>query len=307
VAEEETHKRQHVVTKAILRRFADPSSRKLEVYFRESGDVEFADPDGVCWIEHFVREDPEKAELLWGTYERRLTYFYAALDEIDFFKNERAVRTARSMLALHAARSYTARDIAGVAEALTKKKVVRDLVRHHRDELVGRIRSRSSFAIPMTPAMLIDEANRTVDRNASPLEVGGQLFRDRLFVHFREARRLMDAQPGLEIFAPANPHSEFAIGDDPVLIPSRNRDGRFGPLQRVGWFDAETFLMPFSPRHVIAVGPANRRFEMADDAVEWVNGHQLRQTREHLVARPGSGLAQWAANVTNEAFGSSTG
>jgi len=127
--------------------------------------------------------------------------------------------------------------------------------------------------------------------------LGGAVFRDRLFAHFRRARQLMKAQKGLEVLVPVDPASEFVIGDDPVLIPSSQRDGRFGPCQGVRWLEAETFFMPLSPRHVIAVGPANVWRDVNDDVVQWMNLHQLRQSRRHLVTRPGSGLAHWAADV----------
>lgn len=56
-------------------------------------------------------------------------------------------------------------------------------------------------------------------------------------------------------------------------------------------------MVPFSPRHVIAVGPTDASREVNDHMVTWVNLNQLRHPRRHLVARPASGLAHWAADV----------
>jgi hypothetical protein len=260
--------------------------------------VSLAPTDEVCAIENFIYDDPARAERTWGDHERRLGDFYGALTEERLFDDPRALQTARTMLALHAARSYTMRDVSLRAQALAKEKVAHDLVAKYPDELIAEIHKRALLFVPITYGVLLDEARRAVDRNSGPLVLGGPVFRDRLFAHFRRARQLMKAQAGLEVFVPANPDSEFVIGDDPVLVPSAQMDGRFGPRHGVGWLEAKTFVMPFSPRHVIAVGPANVWREVNDDVVRWINLHQLLQSRRHLVTRRGSGLAQWAADVT---------
>lgn len=288
---------QHVVSQALLRRWIDDEPRLLEVYDRESGSIALARTDEVCAIENFVHDDSARAERAWGDHERRLGDFYRALTEERLFDDPRAPQTARTMLALHAARSHTMRVVSLRAQALAREKVAHDLVAKYPDELIAEIRKRALLFVPITYAVLLDQARRAVDRNSGPLALGGAVFRDRLFAHFRRARQLMKAQAGLEIFMPANPESEFVIGDDPVLIPSGQRDGRFGPTHGVGWMEAQTFVMPFSPRHVIAVGPANVWRQVDDDVVRWINLHQLRQSRRHLVTRRGSGLAQWAADL----------
>lgn len=79
-------------------------------------------------------------------------------------------------------------------------------------------------------------------------------------------------------------------------------DGRFGPRDGVKWDEARTFVMPISPRIVIAVGPKNTWRAVNDDVVAWVNVNQLRQSRRHLVARPGSGMAHWAKETIQAAI-----
>lgn len=286
---------QHVVSRAVLRRWIDGEPRLLEVYDRESGLVTLAQPDEVCAIENFIHDDPARAERTWGRYETHLGDFYRVLTEDGLFDNLRALKTARDTLALHAARSYTVRDTSLRAQPLVRDFVARDLVAKYPEELIAEIQKRSSLVAPITHTVLLDEAGRAVDQHLGV--VGDADFRDRLFGHFRRARQLMEAQAGVEVFVPTNPESEFVIGDDPVLLPSGQRDGRVGLRDGVRWLEAQTFVMPFTPRHVIAVGPANVWREVNDGVVEWINFHQLRQSRQHLVTRRGSGLAQWAANA----------
>lgn len=291
------HENQHVVTQAILRQWWDPTSKLVEVYLRECGLVTQLCTDQICAIANFIRVDPARAEREWGRHETRLGEFYRSLSEDSFFDNPRAVQTARSMLALHAARSYTTQDVSAVARQAASERVAHELVAKHPEELIAAIHRRSLLFVPITYETLLDEARRAVARNSAPMEPGREFFRDRLFVHFRRARALMKAQPGVEVFIPLNPDSEFVIGDDPVLIPGAQADGRFGPRQGVAWLQAKTFVMSFSPRCAIAVGPKDVWREIDDDVVRWLNLHQLRQSRRHLVSRPGSGLAAWAADV----------
>jgi len=292
---------QHVVSQAILRQWIDAEPKLVEVYLRESGLTTLAPTSEVCAIQNFIHDDPARVEHAWGSHETRLGDFYRALTKEGFFGDPRAVQTARTMLALHAARSYTMGDVSALARAAAKEQTAHELVAKYPHELIAAIHSRTLLFIPITYAVLLDEARRAVERNSGPMVPGGAFFRDRLVTHFRRARQLMKAQPGLEVLVPANPSSEFVVGDDPVLIPSAEMDGRFGPRHGVGWLEAKTFVMPFSPRHVIAVGPTDVWHEVSDDVVTWVNLHQLRQSRRHLVTRRGSGLAHWAADVIRAA------
>jgi hypothetical protein len=286
---------QHVVSRAVLRQWIDGEPRLLEIYDRESGLIDLAPTDEVCAIEKFIHDDPARAEQTWGRYETHLGDFYRALSENRLFDDPRGLKTARTTLALHAARSYTMRDVSLRAQPLVREIVSHDLVADYFDELIAEIHNRSFLVAPITYAVLLDEARRAVDQHLGA--PGDADFRNRLFGHFRRARQLMEAQAGLEVFVPANPQSEFVIGDDPVLLPSTQEDGRVGLRDGVRWLEAQTFVMPFSPRHVIAVGPANVWREVNDDVVRWINLHQLRQSRRHLVTRRGSGLADWAADV----------
>lgn len=295
---------QHLVSQAILRQWTGGTPKRLEVFDRESGLIDLLTTGEACAIDNFIRDDPSKAERTWGRHETHLGDLYGSLTEERFFAAPRALNAARTMLAVHATRSHTARDISALATRFAKERAAQELVAKYPDELIAHIQRRSLLLVPITPLVLLAEARLAVERNSEQLVPGGAFFRDRLFAHLQKARRLMKAQPGLEVFVPANPDLEFVIGDDPVVIPSAARDGRFGPLQGVGWFQAGTFLMPFTPRHVIAVGPTDIWRRVDDDVVRWVNLQQLRQSRRHLVTRPGSGWAQWAAEQVQAAGGS---
>ena len=236
-----------------------------------------------------------ESEQLWGDFERRLGYLYSALSSDELLDNQRAMNTVRAILALHAARSYTVAQVGEMATRWSKERVARELVINQPVDLAAQIRSRTPYEVPITPSLLIEEARRAVERNSGAFVPGGPAFRDRLYVHFRTARHhLKENGPGIELIVPADPKSEFLISDDPVLLPSRERDGRLGPREGVGLLEAETFAMPFSPRHVLAVGPVNRRIEVDHETVERFNAAQVRSAHVHVVARPGSGLAEWA-------------
>ncbi len=232
---------QHLVTQAILRQWTDGSEKLLEVYEVDTGLITATSPSKVCAVENFIQDDPAKAEQCWSRYETQLGDFYLSLTEERFFTNPRSVRVARSMLALHAVRSYTASEVSARARIAAKEQTARGLVAMYPDELFHDVLQRTGLVLPCTYQVLILEALRAVDRNMGGIADGGAFFRDGLLRHFAEARRLMKAQGGLEVLVPENPNSEFVIADDPVVIPSREMDGRFGPLQGVPWPAAKTF------------------------------------------------------------------
>lgn len=215
---------QHIVTQAILRRWAEGTPRRVEVYLRQSGLVASLSTSQVCSINGFINHDPARAERAWSGHETRLGDFYAAVENERLFDDPRALQTARTMLALHTARGYTVQEIAAVASALARERVAHELVERFPHELAASIGRRSMLFIPITYAVLLDEARRVVERNSGPMAAGGAFFRDRVLTHFRRARQLMKAQQGIEVFVSENTASEFVIGDDPGANPF-SRDG----------------------------------------------------------------------------------
>jgi hypothetical protein len=134
---------QHLVTKAILRRFADPSTGQLEVLDKDEMRVRASGPNGVCWLDFFVHDHPEEIEQVWGRREKGLGPFYQALLAGTLLDSDAAVQRARTMLALHAARSHTYLEIANTARNIAKKTVRDGLLADLPHELANQIRSRS--------------------------------------------------------------------------------------------------------------------------------------------------------------------
>jgi hypothetical protein len=294
---------QHMVTEAILRRWTDRDSGEVSVFFREEGRVGPADTAHICGVEGFVRFDAEKTEQTWSKYETRLGEFYKSIDKTndpqELLNNHRFRSTAREILALHTARSFTVQDVAEVARISSKAGLAVELVEQFPAELADMVARRYPYLnVPVTRAVLLDEASRAIEHNGEIVAPGGELFRARVVLHFRSLKqRFAETAKGLELFIPKNPKLEFVIGDDPVLQPSSELDGRFGLLDGVHWDEARTFLMPFTPRLAVGLGREDHWEEVDDDAITWINRGEIRYTRRHLVARPGSGMAEWAAEL----------
>ncbi len=175
----QAYRRQHLVTKAILRQFADPIDGKVECYDIRSDELRRDSPGDVCWFEFFIRDEARESERLWGDYERRLGYLYSALASDELLDNERAMNTVRAILALHAARSHTVAQIAETATRWSKERVARELVINKPNDLAEQIRSRTAYEVPITTSLLLDEAHRAVERNSEAFVPGGSAFRER--------------------------------------------------------------------------------------------------------------------------------
>lgn len=276
-------RKQHLVSAVLLRRFSNTNGR-VAVYNKATELVTSEVPEDVCWFEFFVHSNPKDAEEHWAKYERRLPHLFEVLDAGELFQDERAMTTARTTLALHAARSFSMRELAKNAHDGAKLRTSRELVRDHPGELAKRIQSDSPFNIPVTRSLLQDKAENLVERLGVDLEPGGENFRQNLIKYFREARRILRNQQGLEVLIPSSRSAGFVIGDDPVLLPSALKDGRVGLLQGVGLLSAATFVMPFGPRVSIAVGPSNTFTELDDALVDWNNRMQVEQAHSHVIA-----------------------
>lgn len=267
------------------------------MFFKSENRIRIAGPNQVCYVDFFIRDHPEAIEEIWCRHETELGHFYECLHNGTLLVDEAAIATARSMLALHAARSLTYLDVAARSGEMAIEKVRSDLINDMSNELAHQIQSRTQYRMPITPALLLAEATSAVTRNSSAVAVGGELFATRLVDHFNQAREILEKNgPEIEVITPENPNAEFLISDDPVLIPSSSGDGRIGIDQGVGWLQAQTFAMPFSPRCLIAAAAVGKEVAIDDRSVDLMNELQIKRARKHVVTRPNSGLAQWASD-----------
>jgi hypothetical protein len=285
---------QHVVSKALLKRFARRHKKSGLVVqsmdlWHPAAPLKDRSPRECGKVQHFVRFASKSTEDLWWEVENLLPQALDAVHRDTFFDNPEAVSTILDTIALHFVRSRQTR----VAHE-------RSWARAYRDARLGMVQYADAIATKYqeeTGLYLVGaEGRRTlIDRMFADI-VGkvddGVLFRVRVEDLFRKVRGDLRSA-GLEILRPER--GEFLIGDTPALTLAR--DGRVGVLGGVPLGDAANVLLPLSPTCCAGLGPAHRTHMVSKDVVDRINAIQVQAAYRHVYFRPSSGLQTFVRSV----------
>jgi hypothetical protein len=282
--EHDNVERQHVVSRVILMRFTDSTTRLVQ-------PVSVTDPNapnlpigprGVGWVKDFVPFASASAERLWALTEDRLPRALRPCDRDQVHSDPAAVDVLRDTLALHYVRNPTSRVIHERIYHQARAEVEHRLPHH--PGYVGEFRRQFFGLFPAGP----EAAGMLLDRVVQDWDVdyeSGLLFRHMVERIFGRSREVLSSIP-IEVVRPAS--AEFLIGDSPVIV--LDRQGRNGPIEGVALGDGDQILMPVGPHMMIACGPADATGVAPQDLVYALNSWQIRAAREQVFMRPGSDL-----------------
>jgi hypothetical protein len=108
----------------------------------------------------------------------------------------------------------------------------------------------------------------------------------------------MTDAPGLEILTPRG-SGEFLIGDVPALTVRADR-AEVGVLGGIALADAQSVFLPLGPRHVAALGQADRTIQLAPGQVAEANARQLSAAIDYVYLRPDSPLMSTVRSFAQE-------
>lgn len=272
-------KRQHVVSRVVLARFAVDKVVEVEDV-RKPGRWRPKSPSAVGYVEDYVRHDSAGAEALWQQTETLLS---TALDELDGGVPERGSRTEQTVkdcLALHWARSHSFKAAADRAWERVRLSSANDLAR--RPELLARIFAQRTGRDDPTPQDLADIND---DLHEGPEDVvDGRHFSARVRHFYAEAQDKF-ADRSLEVGRCLPGARDLVISDNPVVTPSRRKPG-LNAEQGVALGDARAVGMPLGQRLFVSLAdwPDGARIDDAQGAL--LNDWQASVRRTHLVRRP---------------------
>jgi hypothetical protein len=281
---------QHVVSKVILKRFAEPSGphKGLICPFRldypQARHLPLG-PEGCGKVRNFVPWGSASAEQLWKETEDRLDDALAAMDAGTLLADAGHVSVIKSAIALHFARSKATQVIHARAWAQTVERGRRRWLTEHRQLLTHWFYLRKG----LYPAG--DEALRIFADELMELSLtlgrSGALWRERIESLYLNTRAMTQA-PGLEILTPPT-GEEFLIGDVPALTVRADRPG-VGVLGGIALAEAQSVFLPLGPRHAVALGPADKVIPLASGQVAEANARQLKGAIDYVYLRPASPL-----------------
>jgi hypothetical protein len=290
---------QHVISKVILRRFAEPWGRDralLSCPFRlgyPGARHRPAGADGCGKAGNFVGWSSASAGALWKETEDRLPDALAAMDAGTLLARAEHAAVIKPAIALHFARSKAAHFARSKAAWLVHARVWAETVAQGRKRWLTEQRELLAYWLYQEKGLCSagDEAlgifADELTEFSLTLAGSGALWRERVESLYMNARA-MTGPAGLEIITPPD-GGEFLIGDVPALTV-RAGHPRAGVLGGLALADAQPVFLPLGPGHVAALERANSAISLTPEQVAETNARQLAGALEYVYLRPGSPL-----------------
>ena len=296
--------RQHVMSQAILRRFCEQvrnnAGSELLRWDLRYGSSRLTGPGGVGYIQDFVKIDSAATEGVWRRVENGLPDAIAWAEAITAvakngtnFPESQYVSVMRDAIALHYVRNPRTLEIHEQSFQAA----------HDKNSHLWSSSAWSNEAFRRTYGLepagpegrrlgaeaLVRQIKTRFDEGAVFRLCVEELF-DKVCDRFRSY--------GLELNVPAEPDSEFLIGDLPALTVTtgmESADVQVGvPLG-----EARTIVLPFTPRLLISLGPMNAVNVLSRSDVDRINGMQVHAAREFVCQRPGANFSHVLAARPN--------
>lgn len=278
-------KRQHVVSQALLNRFAS-SAGLIGAYDVRHGVTKLRTSKAVGFQENFVNHERDATEAIWKEVEDHVSSVFNDIDRQAGQLSEPTVRVVKDLVALHFARSLATSS--GHAEALTG---VEQALRNDKPRLARLARLKhEGLHLDHAPSVLTDIADEII-AGVRADEATGTIFRDDV-VRYYEVTRAHFSAYSLMV-RPVVTGTELLLGDCPAVSVSHGMQvSARSPL-----FEAALIAMPLGPRHVAFVYSHGIDEPVVPVGVEQalhLNGIQVAQAKRQVYFRPESGLNRMA-------------
>lgn len=271
------YQRQHLVSKVLLKQFADPHLDVLDV---TAGDVFPGSPRSEGWQRDYIAHEAAEAERRWQGIEARVPAMLEALagrQPLD----DGILDTLKDVFALHWARGHVLKVI--------DAELIGPHLKEHPEQVVDVTDEDFYDRYGLYPAGPggLDALRREVMDRALELHDEDEFFAERVHENFEIMRRNLE-EMRMDVGIPEE--GEFIISDTPATTKQHGFDG-VGPLQGVPWLEADAAVMPLSPW--LQIAPADGEGGYSDippAGVHELNRLQVVGAGRHVYLRPGSGL-----------------
>lgn len=286
-------RRQHTVTKAVLKRFTDPSSGSLEAFDFSSGAHSLRRPEKVGYVLDFISHNAQQYENKWQTSENKLGLIYDSYAKGVLHTLPEAIEAAKDLIALHAARSRTMIHVINLSRERGKQGLITELLMNHRGQLQLGFQQRTGLIATGTEALIL-QAEFEAEREAATTETGS-FIGWRVESNYDDLQKLL-ARTSIQVLVADSNSRRFMIGDDPSPSLKENFNG-LGPLGGVPWPEAISIGLPMSPDFAIALKNKAELIEITDIQVEILNRIQMSNAESSVFYRPDPLLRKSAQEV----------
>lgn len=275
-------KRQHVISQALLRRFADASNKQVGVYSVTTGSIRQKSPKSIGFVPDYISHRPWAAEKLWQTVENRLTPAFAALDAGFAAVLPEHLNAISHCIALHFSRSIQTRQINESSFSKMEQAVLED---QQKLKYLAFLKHGLHLDAPDILENIANELLQELrEGNAS-----GELFQSWLEEVFQKTCEHLES--GRVTIYHCDKGAELVLGDSPSI---GFRPG-MQPTDRLALYDAAAILMPLGPRVLASIdwGQADLPHEsLRQEHALYLNRVQAVQAHNRVYFRPTSGLAE---------------
>jgi hypothetical protein len=286
-------KEQHVVSRVLLRQFADPTTGLVGHYSVQFGVRPLTGPGGIAKLGDYVKMDSQTTEELWGKTESKLPDAIGAARAGTLFTNPDYVATIKEAIALHYARSL---DVHDQHEGLWKQFLDAKRASASADEAgINRLYVLKTDDTTGKPddAMRETLVTELMEGSTNIFETG-IAFRFRVEHYFHEATKLL-ASANLEVLTPSA-GNEFLIGDVPVV--TSDASGHFRGINAgVPIGSAKMVALPLGPELLVSLGPNDVYRELDSTYVKRLNTWQIEAAHRGVFFRPGGPAEGLAVQV----------
>lgn len=278
--------RQHVVSQALLNRFASPAGL-INAYDVRWGVTKQLTSKAIGFQEDFVKHEPDATEAIWKEVEDRIAPAFAEIDRNPGHLSSPTEEAVRDLVALHFARSLATS--AGHEQALAdvEQKVRSDTPTLAR---LAQLKHRG-LHLEHAPSVLADIADGIMAEVRTE-ESAGVIFREDVLRYFDVTRTNFTSYSLM--VRPLDGDAELLLGDCPAISVAH---GMASSSSRSALFDANLIAMPLGPSHVAFVYPdgvSEPVIPVGSEEILHLNGIQVDQAARQVYSRPASGLDQVA-------------
>ncbi|TFD68497.1 DUF4238 domain-containing protein [Cryobacterium ruanii] len=266
-------RKQHLISKVLLRRFARPNGDLLSFDLRYGKHPLTKNVSSIAWRQDFVAHLPNQAERLWESVEAQLpTALTAATDG-----------------------SMTARDEDVLKQAIALHFFRRDATKLAFDASLIRSLSRPIADVSTDSVTGSDLGSQESLLRRHVVESSAEWFQECIEDLFRRGSKLIQTTE-LEVLTVSE--GELLMSDQAVL--SFTSDGGAGNLP---FTEAATHLLPIGRQHAIAIAPKSGSVLLEQKFVEQLNRAQIGAAASHVYFHPESGLEEFVTSVRTEMIG----
>ncbi len=217
----------HLVSQVLLRRFTKNNQIKVNSLITNKNGL--ANPKRIGYIE-VPEEIFSSVEHKYGYTETRAASAFPYLDDGTLLKHEKHKESIKKLMSLHFVRSQALMQLFSTSQEEQFKKLIEDAQRDHPDKADDIIKSIPALK-QKWQIDLIKKIPGMIKKNITKVEKYVNQF---------------DIEIGV-----APDDVNFILGDNPTINISE--DGKIGVLAGVAITNSSSFLMPLSPKHLVAL------------------------------------------------------